>query len=488
MAALFQCLSCQSADLLEDPEGHTCSNCQSVFPMKLGVSLFLKQVTDQPSGVEISGPMAESVCRVADIEHTPENVSRLKEIFRHNYHLGSLNLDAENNYYLDRVRAGFDEQVKDEGIRPPIANRVLQTEINRDVRGEFTAHYIPRRLPAGTRVTRNVRFTNTGSSILSSNHPDPVHLSYHWRDKRGNVLEWEGARTQLLIDVLPGQSLTMPMVFDVPRNGRAAFLDLALVQEGKAWFSEFNQLLSVEVVRRGAGAIPQHWKVCPPDPNYDYGADHRQGQAILAAEIERNRRPGMRVLELGGTCNPMAARMGVEIVNVDIDVQTLQIGALRPYPEDRIHWVAADAHDLPFGPASFDAIMMFATLHHFVDPIRVLRQLKPLLKDDGFLAVMCEPVGHNIAPHADEGTLNELRQGINEQAFILPEYDLIFDQAGLEASDLVAHGHSLKAILRPTSRPRRTKLAAPPARNPASLPDRRPGWIEWIRAYMRRAA
>lgn len=484
MSQFFKCLSCGSAELLQDDKGHACRSCQAFYPTKFGVSLFLKHITQRPSGFEVSPPLAQSLCRLAGVEESAEKMAQLKEIFRYNYHLADLYLDSENNYYLERVRAAMDEAFQGEGVRPAMAKRLRHADINQDIRVKFAAHYIPRRMPAGKRVSHNVRFTNAGTSIISSDHQPPVFLCYHWRDASGEIIQWDGARTRLLIDLVPGQSLTMPMMFATPPDAQPAYLELSLVREGIGWFDDQGMLLSVEIVQEETAALPKHWRIDPADPNYEYGRDHELGQRILFDEIERRRQPGMRVLELGGCCNPMVARMGVEIVNVDIDVQTLQVGALRSNSDDRIHWVACDAHELPFVDKSFHAIVMFASLHHFVDPIRVLRQLKPLLKDNGFLTVMCEPVGHNFAP-APEGMLNELNQGINEQAFSLQEYDFIFDQAGFEAYDLVAHGHSLKALLHPSSNPPRTSLAQEPASSPFS--SVRQGWIDRIMSYWRRA-
>ena len=485
MSQIFKCIGCGSGNLLPADKGHACPSCRAFYPTKFGVSLFLKEVTQAPSGFEISDPMARSICRHAGIEESSDKLSRVKEIFRHNYHLSDVFLDAENNYYLERVRAAMDEAVRDEGVRPTMADRMASVPINQGIRAEFTAHYIPSRLTAGRTISHNVRFTNTGSSIISSNHPTPVYLSYHWRDANGEILEWEGERTHLLIDLVPGQSLTMPMFFRTPAKAQPAYLELTYVQEQVAWYDEFRMCLAVEIVPEETSVLPPNWQVLPAAENYDYGEDHEQGREILLAEVERRRQPGMRALEVGGCCNPMAVRMGLEIVNIDIDVQTLQVGALRPYDET-IHWVASDAHELPFAEESFHVIVMFAALHHFVDPVRVLRQLKPLLKPNGFLSIMCEPVGHNVAP-APEGMVNELIQGINEQAFSLKEYDLIFDQAGLEAYDLVAHGHSLKALLRPSSQPVRTSLARHETQTPLPVLKRNHGWVDKLRTYWRRA-
>jgi SAM-dependent methyltransferase len=77
--------------------------------------------------------------------------------------------------------------------------------------------------------------------------------------------------------------------------------------------------------------------------------------------------------------------------------------------------VAADANDLPFADGSFDCAVMFSALHHFADPIDVLPRLARLVKRDGFLAIMCEPVGCYFNGEVDAEVSRELEQGINEQ-------------------------------------------------------------------------
>ena len=69
-----------------------------------------------------------------------------------------------------------------------------------------------------------------------------------------------------------------------------------------------------------------------------------------------------------------------------------------------------------------------------------------MLKPNGLLFLMCEPVGHEY----DDLVKNLIRQNVNEQAFPLDGYLAICDRAGLEPVDLqVDWGFSLKGVFRP---------------------------------------
>ena len=88
-----------------------------------------------------------------------------------------------------------------------------------------------------------------------------------------------------------------------------------------------------------------------------------------------------------------------EVYNIDVDVQTLQIGAYRRRNDAHpIRHVAADANDLPFADECFDAVVLFATLHHLPDPARALAHLKRLLKPSGFPFATMIPCSRRAKP------------------------------------------------------------------------------------------
>src|SRR3972149_2502434 len=75
----------------------------------------------------------------------------------------------------------------------------------RPVRGD--SHTPPAAMTAGTTPPVNVTFTNTGSLTWEAGGPNPVHLSYHWRNGAcpgTSVSVWHGLRAALPADTPPG--------------------------------------------------------------------------------------------------------------------------------------------------------------------------------------------------------------------------------------------------------------------------------------------
>lgn len=84
---------------------------------------------------------------------------------------------------------------------------------------------------------------------------------------------------------------------------------------------------------------------------------------------------------------------------------------------------------------------------HFAEPEILLKRLSMLLRADGLLAVMCEPVDDSIARTP---IVRDLLKGINEQVFSVSEYLRIFAAAELVVHSMKVDGGSLKAILKKT--------------------------------------
>jgi SAM-dependent methyltransferase len=438
----FKCLECGKAPLEQGGGGYRCSRCGTNYQELFGVPLFLKGARVSRSAPLLSAEAAAAICRDAPsilgaaADETKAGV--LQDILSYHYDFPSSHLAAENNYFLDRV------PLPDHLKRPRPTARCPDLPVNENVRYRIVSHLVPEALPRATLLTRNVRLENVGASIISSKVAPAVWLSYRWRSPAGALLA-DGERTVLPVDLLPGRAITVPTVLRTPRAAGPAVLELALRQEGGRWLGD-SFGLGVNIVA-GRLTAPAHWARLPPG-QYDYSHDHEKGRGRLKEEVARRHHPEMRALELGGCCNPMARGLDADVYVVDVDVQTLQVGqALVRQPGERLYFVAADAHDLPFADGSFDAITMFASLHHFADPIELLTKLRRLLRRNGFLAIMCEPCGTYLNGQADAGVLRELERGINEQVFSLEEYHYMFQRAGLYSPWATVEGPSFKAIL-----------------------------------------
>ncbi len=101
---------------------------------------------------------------------------------------------------------------------------------------EVVDHGLPAKLDPGSRTTATVKIVNSGVDPW-----DPslgYKLSYHWFDADGDVLVWDGVRTELSRVVGVGEAVELEAVIEVPgREGRLQ-LQWDVVQEGRRWMSE----------------------------------------------------------------------------------------------------------------------------------------------------------------------------------------------------------------------------------------------------------
>ncbi len=156
------------------------------------------------------------------------------------------------------------------------------------------------------------------------------------------------------------------------------------------------------------------------------------------------------MVELGGNANPMLVQIeAAQKVNVDIDPYGMMFGKLMRGSDASLHYVVADGMALPLPPRSIDMLMMFATFHHFPDPIGLLSRLSDFVTDDGLICLMCEPIGHIHRDGVEDEYLAEIRRGVNEQSFELWEYHQMFDAAKLDVVAAQIDIGSLKVALRP---------------------------------------
>jgi ubiquinone/menaquinone biosynthesis C-methylase UbiE len=142
------------------------------------------------------------------------------------------------------------------------------------------------------------------------------------------------------------------------------------------------------------------------------------------------------VLEVACGSDPLTLRhyhAGSRVIASDLSFPQAQLGSLVQCargnaPPQSFNFVAADVFHAPFKPASFDVVVICAALHHFSDTAAALATLKKFLKPGGRLVLLREP-GKVCA---DDATyIRELESGFNEQQFELPEYDVMFERAGL---------------------------------------------------------
>jgi subtilisin family serine protease len=105
----------------------------------------------------------------------------------------------------------------------------------------FAARYdtsgAPRSATAGATYAAKVTLTNTSPGAWPATGTSAVKLGYHWLDANGNVVVWEGLRTPLPLDVLPGTTTVVSANVMAPPARGSYTLRFDLLREGSTWFS-----------------------------------------------------------------------------------------------------------------------------------------------------------------------------------------------------------------------------------------------------------
>lgn len=294
----------------------------------------------------------------------------------------------------------------------------------------------------------NIRLENLGKTVLCATGPNPFRLSYHWIDAQGCRVE--GRRTELLDDILPGRSLTLPLFFDTPKTVGRYRLSIRAVHESLRWFDHSTVEFDVEISNGPATVDDPKWKMT--DQVFDYTDDHLEGVRLVTEWRDTLFiRPVEHVVELGGNASPMIDFVAApHKLNIDIDPYGMIIGNLtREGSESNVRFVVADGMALPMRPRSIDMLVLFATFHHFADPIQLLSRLSDFVADDGLICLLCEPIGHMHIETLSAEYLQEIRRGVNEQSFQLWEYQQMFSGANLDTIAAQIDVGSAKFALRP---------------------------------------
>jgi SAM-dependent methyltransferase len=424
------------SDALACPAGH-------VFPVIDGVAIIVDGVRIEPRHDPLPADVIDQVLPAFEL---PESTRpAVEQVFRHQFRFVEDWIQVEADQFLHRVAASHQGL---HGALEDAADDAADVMVNVDPAVRIASIFTMPRVRPGERSTINVRVTNVGPSTLSSTHPQPVLLAYHWIAADGAVEE--GHRTKFLDDIVSGHAMTVPMFIDNPAQPGSYRLRLRALQEGVRWFDDSEVEFAVEVGEGAATTDDPAWT--RTTNQYEYFQDHQEALRLIEEwRGTRFARPVERIVELGGNASPMLLQVEApQRINIDVDPFGMIMGKLRHGPsQPTLEFVVADGMAMPLAPRSIDILMMFATFHHFPDPIGLLSRLAEFVADDGLICLMSEPIGHPHADYVDAGYVAELRRGVNEQSFTLWEYQQMFDAAGLDVAAAQIDIGSAKIALRP---------------------------------------
>ncbi len=126
--------------------------------------------------------------------------------------------------------------------------------------------------------------------------------------------------------------------------------------------------------------------------------------ANSAAYLLPRLRPGMDLLDVGcgpGTITAELARLLAPGRVVGIDREPAVLDEARRVAPDEVELVEGDVYGLEFDAGSFDVVHAHQVLQHLADPVAALRQMRRVLRPDGWLAVRDSDYGAFVWHPAD---------------------------------------------------------------------------------------
>ena len=82
---------------------------------------------------------------------------------------------------------------------------------------------------------------------IASLQPYPIHISYHWLRRNGEVEVSDGIRTSILIPLMPNEKRDFTIDILTPSTAGEYVLQITLVQERNYWFEQFVDKLPLSI-------------------------------------------------------------------------------------------------------------------------------------------------------------------------------------------------------------------------------------------------
>jgi ubiquinone/menaquinone biosynthesis C-methylase UbiE len=311
-------------------------------------------------------------------------------------------------------------------------------------------HYLGATLPADASLLRSFRIANRSPLAWEAARDSGLAFVTEWTDSRARALPALTRVTPLATSVSAGEQTTAIVALQTPAEPDTYTLRIRLTARGQSMGGAAAFAIPVAI----GPPVPLPTGLTVASKGLSYADDHDRANRMLWLFLERPGRRPLRVLEIGGGIHPQSVNMthmGHAILAADISAAMGQLGRLSyrafatsPLERGLLAFIACDATSLPLASATVDGVVMYASFHHFADPVALLAEFRRVLVPGGFVALMCEP----CAPDPEEATyLRDLRKGINEQNFAPEEYLEIFSRAAMRIIEGRIDGGSLKVFL-----------------------------------------
>ena len=163
-----------------------------------------------------------------------------------------------------------------------------------------------------------------------------------------------------------------------------ACLEEAVASGDPTLESDRKRLKELETERRGSGADGLSDDL---ERDYSPGRTWQSLAAGIAALLQLG-----DVLDVGSGDGAAAATIAPycrSLTCIDANPRLIEAARARLGRHDNVKTQVADAHDLPFADAAFDAVVVFHTLTYAERPPRVLAECARVLRPGGRLVVLC---------------------------------------------------------------------------------------------------
>jgi ubiquinone/menaquinone biosynthesis C-methylase UbiE len=118
-----------------------------------------------------------------------------------------------------------------------------------------------------------------------------------------------------------------------------------------------------------------------------------------------------------------------------IDMTPAMLDRARQHATDtgvaNVTWDRGDVMSLPYADGAFDIVVTRFSMHHFPDPLGVLREMVRVCAPGGRVVVVDMYASEEPAKAAEWNRLEKLRDPSHVRCLTLPELQALFGQAGL---------------------------------------------------------
>jgi SAM-dependent methyltransferase len=438
-------------DIDEKPEIH-CKSCSVKYPVLFGVPVLIPGATIKKNKYP-DFERGEAISKQIAWGQKKEEIS---DCLSHHVIMPDRNIQIESDQFCNRLKASGAEIALSISEKNNESLSFNQPEMIKLI---FEPLILPKAFKIGTTTSINLKIENLSSCKLTSEGENPFHISYFWRPKKNNSFlslssffqkstEIEGLRTKLLINLAPGQKLTQPIRLETPKVSGNYILDIIPLIEGITWLNESSVTTDVVVNKTTTEIVYKH-RLEGPCLSYNEKNDKAVEKFVhWMQRFCKKEKPF--ILEIGGNIYPSTMKTNFDkqsIINLDVDFHGLAVRSI--VIDDGIKSVIADGSNVPFQDSSFDAIVMFAAFHHFLDPIGLLKHLAKKLKNDGIICLLCEPIGHVFPEYNNSDFIAELKNGVYEQSFEIWEYVELIEAANLCIRDAIFDRGSAMIVIGP---------------------------------------